>query len=119
MKNIEAKGKCPKNKPPITKKMYTPLIGEFIMHAKNWVQAKHNKNTADSYLLSVLRAAINQYLKSPATYCQWRCKSELVQQKKTHLKTLKSEQQQHLTNSFCVKTILSWLTYHDNQLVIE
>ena len=37
MKNIEAKRKCPKNKPPITKEMYTPLIGEFIMHAKNWV----------------------------------------------------------------------------------
>jgi hypothetical protein len=116
MKASEATGKCSVNK-PITKEMCKPLIDESIMHAKNWVHEKRGKNTAVRYLPGVLGAAMNQYLRSPATYRQWRRDSELVQPSESYLKALKSEQ--HVTNGFCVETIVPQPTYHGNKLVVE
>ena len=104
MKEFEKKGECSKNHEPVTRAMGKPLVDEFIMHAKNWVHQKRGKNTAVRYLPGVLGAAMNQYLRSPATYRQWRHNSEMVQPSESYLKSLKS--QQHVVGGFCTETIL-------------
>ena len=97
--------------------MCKPLVDEFINHARNWVHTKRSKHTAVSYNPGVLRAAMNQYLRSPATYHQWRRDSEIVQPSENYLKSLKSQQQ--VADGFCVETIVPQPTYRGSCMWIE
>ena len=116
MKEFERKGKCTKGE-PITREMCKPLVDEFINHARNWVHTKRGKHTAVSYNPGVLGAAMNQYLRSPAAYRQWRRDSEIVQPSESYLKSLKSQQQ--VADGFCVETIVPQPTYRGSCMWIE
>ena len=52
---------------------------------------------------------MNAYLRSPATYRQFRRDSETIQPSESYLKKLKS--QQHVTDGFCTETIVPQKTY--------
>ena len=70
-----------------------------------------------SYIPTVLGPAMNQYLRSPAAYRQFRRDSETIQPGKSYLKNL--ECQQHVTNGFCTETIVPQQTYHGSAEVVE
>ena len=71
LKELEEAGDYTKDK-PITRETVKQVVEQVIIHARNWVHVKRGRNTAVSFNASMLGTAMNNYLRFPKVYCQFR-----------------------------------------------
>ena len=69
------------------------------MNLNNWVKVARGRNTAVTFTPEALGAAMNQYLRCPKAFRQFREDSCLVQPSPSYCKQLKSTQ--HVTDGIC------------------
>jgi len=116
LQQYESKGTYTKGE-DITRESAKHFCEEIAQHLQNFVKEAHGQKTAVQYNPRALGAAMNVYLKSPASYRQF-CKDSLLCQPSTsYLQKLKSKQQ--VTDGFCPSTCLIQHTYRDNASINE
>ena len=98
LKKIEEEGNFTKNE-PITRESAKSIVAEIVMNLNNWVKVARGRNTAVTFTPEALGAAMNQYLRCPKAFRQFREDSCLVQPSPSYCKQLKSTQ--HVTDGIC------------------